>query len=154
MSSVTVNRIRDLELFRGCRRSQLARIDEIGFTIDVAPGRVLLVEGDLGSQFFVLLNGLVEVHSSSVSAQLGAGSWFGAEALLNDVREPATVCTRVVSQLIVYSRRELQMVVGIAPSVGTRLLAPRVRRGQSSRVSGIPGTPLSRTVRAGHTARV
>jgi hypothetical protein len=48
MSKATMQRLSHLELFEGCRRSQLAKIDELGGMLVVPPEQTLCVEGTPG----------------------------------------------------------------------------------------------------------
>jgi CRP-like cAMP-binding protein len=122
MSKATVQRISQLELFGGCRRSQLERIDQLGVTLVVAPDRVLCAEGAPGAEFFVLVDGVAEVRKSAAPlAQLHPGAWFGEVALIDDAPRRATVTTKTDSLLLVYGRREFRSVLALAPSVRTRL---------------------------------
>jgi CRP-like cAMP-binding protein len=122
MSKITMRRIHGLELFGGCTRSQLAAIDRLGTTVDVARGTRLCVEGTPSDQFFLLVDGLVDVRTSAgVAAFLRPGAWFGESALLNDAPRRATLVTRTKSSLIVFDRREFNSLLRIAPSVQRRL---------------------------------
>ena len=122
MSKVTLRRMGALELFGGCRRSQLARIDQLGVTLVVRPGRALCVEGARGAEFFVLVDGLLDVRASiGTVALLRAGAWFGEAALIDNAPRRATVTTRTESMLIVFGRREFNTLLEIAPQVRARL---------------------------------
>jgi CRP-like cAMP-binding protein len=122
MSAVTIRRIEGIQLFDGCRRSQLKAIDQLGMTLDLAADRTLCREGKPGSQFFVLIDGLVGVHSSSGQlALLRAGAWFGETALVYNALQRATVTTVVASTVIAYDRREFNSLRDIAPQVRERL---------------------------------
>jgi CRP-like cAMP-binding protein len=147
MSKATLRRIRQVELFEGCRRSQLTRIDQLGFTISVPPGRALCVEGKPGSEFFVLLDGLVEVRTSTGDvALLRPGAWFGEAALIDNAPRRATVRTRVASELIVYNRREFNTLVALAPSVRERLVRSGSRIAEGLQPAELlPSQPIAST---------
>ena len=122
MSKTTISRLRTLDLFEGCSRAQLAKIDRLGITLAFAPGRALCVEGSPGAEFFVLLDGVVDVRTSSGTvALLRPGSWFGEIALIDKVARRATVTTRSKSLLLVFGRREFNTLLAIAPHVRARL---------------------------------
>ena len=137
MSTVTIRRLKASELFGGCRRSQLAKIDHLGTTTVVPAGTTLCVEGTPGEEFFVLVDGLVDVRNSTGAlALLRSGAWFGETALLSGDRRRATVCTRSESMLLVYNRREFNALLSIAPHVRERL--------QRSAVHVVEGAPPTR----------
>ena len=122
MSATTMQRIEAQELFQGCRHSQVKEIDRLGTTVDLAAGRTLCTEGKPGSQFFVLLDGLVQVQNSSGRlALLHSGAWFGETALIHDTSQRASVTTVVESTLIVFDRSEFNALRHIDPHVRERL---------------------------------
>src|SRR5262245_40579979 len=87
--------LQTLELFHSCKRSTLKQIDRLAYTLDVAPGQVLCTEGAPGAEFFVLVDGLVDVNApGGVWALLRPGAWFGETALLEDTTRRATVTAR------------------------------------------------------------
>ena len=136
MSSVTMHRIRTVELFAGCRRSQFERIDRLGYTMVLPPERQLCVEGESASEFFVLVDGLVDVRvSTGRVARLYPGAWFGELGLIDNARRRATVTTVVQSMFIVYGRREFNTLLTLAPPVRERLQrnASLVLRGKMPR---------------------
>jgi CRP-like cAMP-binding protein len=134
MSLPTMQRIEGIELFHGCRHAQVKEIDRLGTTLDVAAGRPLCTEGKPGSQFFVLLDGLVQVQNCSGRlALLHPGAWFGETALIHDTYQRASVTTIVESVLIVFDRSEFNALRHLAPHVRERLddTAARYLRGET-----------------------
>jgi CRP-like cAMP-binding protein len=61
--------------------------------VEVAPGTVLIREGEPGDRFFVLLSGLAGVSQSTLGDRrvLKAGEFFGEVALTMNVPRTATV---------------------------------------------------------------
>jgi CRP-like cAMP-binding protein len=122
MSRASVRRIEGNGLFSGCRRSELNLIAQQGTTVTLQPGRVLCKEGRPGSQFFVLVDGLVQVRGSrGTLALLHGGGWFGETALIRNRTREATVTTVVESTVIVYNRREFNTMRDVVPRVRERL---------------------------------
>ena len=122
MSKATMQRLSHLDLFEGCGRSQLAKIDDLGVPLVVPPEQTLCVEGTPGTEFFVLVDGLVDVRTAAgTCAQLHSGAWFGEAALIDKAPRRATVVTRTASMLIAFGRREFETLLEIAPQVRTRL---------------------------------
>jgi CRP-like cAMP-binding protein len=112
----------ELDLFACCRHSELVRIDQLGTTIDLEPGRLLCEEGSRGGEFFVLLGGAVDVRTrAGTAAVLYPGAWFGEAALIDGPFRRATVTTRTQTALIVFGKREFKSMLQVAPSVRDRL---------------------------------
>jgi CRP-like cAMP-binding protein len=122
MAGASVRRIESVGLFSGCRRSQLELIAQQGTTVTLRAGRTVCAEGTPGSQFFVLVDGLVQVRSSrGALALLHGGGWFGETALIRKAPREATVTTVVDSTVIVFNRREFNTMRDAAPRVRERL---------------------------------
>jgi len=119
MSDLTIKRLQDLELFAGCKRSELRQIDQLVVTIDVPAGRTLSMEGGYGCEFFVLVDGVANLHgaSSGEAALLTAGAWFGEQALVDSKPRNATVTTVTPSTLLVFGRREFNTLMSGFPTV-------------------------------------
>jgi len=116
------DRMAKLDLFDGCSRRLLAAIDQLGTTIDVKAGRVLCELGVLGVEFFVLLDGVVDVRTaSSERVRLRPGAWFGEVALLDDGHRRATVTARSDATVLVFGKREFRALLRMAPPVRRRV---------------------------------
>jgi ATP-binding cassette subfamily B protein len=122
MQSFAIRRFQGVELFKDCRRSELERIDPLGTTVVVPPLRELCREGELGSEFFVLIDGVAEVEITvGRLALLHSGAWFGETALIHNSPRRASVRTLVESTLIVFTRREFNTLRRGLPRVRDRL---------------------------------
>jgi len=122
MSKLTMDRVRGLELFSGCRRAQLQAIDRLGCKVDFSPDTVLCREGGPGREFFVLASGTVrvDVHGGEV-AVLHPGAWFGEIALLRAVRRQASVTTSSHATVLVFDTSEFTSLLATAPGVRDQL---------------------------------
>ncbi len=122
MRSISIRRFEGIELFNDCRRSELERISPLGTTVVVRPFRCVCSEGELGSEFFILVDGVAEVESAAGRlALLHSGAWFGEAALIDNAPRRATVRTLVESMLIVFTRREFNTLRRELPRVRDRL---------------------------------
>jgi CRP-like cAMP-binding protein len=116
--TAATRRFDGIELFNGCRRRELQRIDPLGTTVVVRPFRGLCYGGEIGSQFFVLVDGTAEVESAEGRlALMHSGAWFGETELIHNTPCTASVRTLVESTLIVFSRREFNTLRRELPQV-------------------------------------
>ena len=77
-------------LFAHCSKRDLARIGTLADEIDLAPGRTIMREGERGREFFVILEGEVDVRRDSrLLASLKTGDFLGEIALVAEVEEQA-----------------------------------------------------------------
>ena len=117
-----MRRIDGIELFNECRRSKLKDIDQLGTTVSVGPGRTLCFEGEPGSEFFLLVDGLLAVSKSTRPiARLHPGAWFGETALVHGTVRQASVTTMTESMVVVFNRREFNTLCHLAAGVRGRL---------------------------------
>jgi CRP-like cAMP-binding protein len=97
--------------------------------VDMAPGRHLLDEGALPHEFFLILEGEVEVtHDGQTLATLGPGDFFGEIAILEDMRRTATVVTTTPCRLAVMTPQAFSSMRSAMPVVADRIQAAALAR--------------------------
>lgn len=99
--------LEEVPLFSKCNKVELQRIDSIT-TESLAPaGRSLTVTHQLGTEFFVILQGTATVYRRGVQLDtVGPGSFFGELTLLGHGRRTATVIADTDMKLLVLTRQE------------------------------------------------
>jgi CRP-like cAMP-binding protein len=138
MASSSISRLKSLELFTGCSRADLAAIDRLGVTLDLPAGTTLCAEAHPGLEFFVLLEGVAEVHTvAGTAAVLRPGAWFGEIALIDGAPRRATVTSRTPVTVLVFGKREFGTLRSVNPDVGERL-----ERTTAQIIAGNPPTDL------------
>jgi MFS family permease len=77
----------------------------------VAPGEVVIREGEVGDRFYIIASGELEVLAPGVHETAGEGDYFGEIALIRDVPRTATVRAVAESQLYAMERNDFLAAV-------------------------------------------
>ncbi len=125
--------LRDLELFAGCNRSELGRIDSLTTSVEMRRGAILVEEGRAGLEFFVIVKGRATASRQGLwLAEFGPGSFFGELALLDRGTRTATVTADTDISLLVFSRPEFWSLQRSVPSVMDKMAVELSRRLRST----------------------
>lgn len=116
-------------LFSGCSKRELQEIAALADELDLPEGTVLIKEGERGREFFVIVDGTVDVTKDGrrVTA-LGGGSWIGEIALVSDVPRTATVTTTSPVRVLVVTDRAFSGLIKRSPSIALKVLASVAER--------------------------
>ena len=121
--------IRQVPLFDGLGRRQLAQLARLTDEVHRAKDEVLINKGEVGDEFFVVVNGRVRViGDQNQSISLGAGECFGEMSLLDGQPRSATVTTTAPSTLLVVHRADFDRWLTSNPSVMRALLTTLSQR--------------------------
>jgi CRP/FNR family transcriptional regulator, cyclic AMP receptor protein len=124
-------------LFEGLSRNQLRRISSLMTRIDRPSGKVLITEGQPGCEFFIVLEGEVEVRQGDrVIATRRAGEYVGEIALLDRRPRTATVVATMPVSVEVLSQREFVSLLAQAPELSEHILATMAQRLADLETSG------------------
>jgi CRP/FNR family transcriptional regulator, cyclic AMP receptor protein len=115
---VDAKNLERVPLFAGLSPKEREKVARWADTVDLPAGKHLLEEGRLPHEFFVILDGEVEVmHDGEHLATLGPGDFFGEIALIEHGRRTASVVAASPTSLAVMSpiafdamRREMPRV--------------------------------------------
>jgi CRP-like cAMP-binding protein len=109
-------------LFAGLSHKDREKVARLADTIDLPAGRHLLDEGRLPHEFFVILDGEVDVmHDDHRLAALGPGDFFGEIALIEHGRRTASVVTTSPTTLAVMSPTSFDAMRRELPRVAERI---------------------------------
>jgi CRP-like cAMP-binding protein len=121
--------LRKVPLFSGLSNRELQRIGELADEVDLPAGRVLMRQGEHGSEMLVLVDGSARIErDGAVIAERGAGEVLGEIALLDGGPRTATVTLTRDSRLLVLGRREFQAAMDELPEVRLRVLEAVAQR--------------------------
>ena len=116
-------------LFAGLSRRELAEVARRSEDLEVEPGKVLCKEGTIGHEFFVIIDGTVNVtRKGRPIATLGDGDFVGEIALLEELPRTATVTTETLVRLFVLTRGDFYRVLDDHPNVERKVLRTLARR--------------------------
>lgn len=125
-----VELIRGLPLFEHCSKRELRRIAALAEERAVAEGTELIREGEPGAEFFVVVDGEIDVRRRGRRvARLGAGSFVGEIALLSRSPRTATVVAASPLRVLAIQGRDFVELLDSLPALWlkvARTLADRV----------------------------
>jgi CRP/FNR family transcriptional regulator, cyclic AMP receptor protein len=115
--------LRKVPLFAGLSKRELQRIGELADEVDLPSGRVLMRQGESGSEMLIVIDGSARIErDGEVIAERGGGEVLGEIALLDGGPRTATVTLTRDSRLLVLGRREFQAAMDELPEVRLRVL--------------------------------
>jgi CRP-like cAMP-binding protein len=121
--------IRKIPLFTQLAKAQLAQVASIADEIHLPEGKVLTRQGERGREFFVLLEGEVDVRRSGKKlATLRSGEFFGEMALVSDLPRSATVTATKPVRALVIGDRDFRGMLVREPRIALKLMEAFVER--------------------------
>jgi CRP-like cAMP-binding protein len=110
-------------LFKGLSRHELVELAKVTEDLEVADGKVLAREGEIGHEFFVIVDGEVVVAKEGQEIRrLSAGDFFGEIALLWESRRTATVTAASPLRFFVLTRQAFRGLVDHHPDIEAKVL--------------------------------
>jgi len=111
---MTVDRLTSVESFRGCTLAQLNEVARLAERIQVANGEVLVREGRIGREFFLILSGTAAVTRKGRQIDtLGPADFFGEVAAVNPGPRDATVTATTDMEVLIIGPREFDAMMDI-----------------------------------------
>jgi CRP/FNR family transcriptional regulator, cyclic AMP receptor protein len=124
-----VKALKGAPLFEGLSRKELAQLARVSEDVEVEPGTVLCKEGDIGHEFFVIIDGKVKVTRKGRRVSVrGGGDFVGEIALIEDVPRTATVTAETPVRLFVLTRKDFRHLLDENPSVERKVMRVLARR--------------------------
>jgi CRP/FNR family cyclic AMP-dependent transcriptional regulator len=125
-----VELLRGLPLFELCSKRDLRRIAALAVERDIDAGAELIREGEPAGEFYVVVEGEVDVRRRGRKvARLAAGSFVGEIALLSRSPRTATVVAATPLRVLTVSGRDFVALLDSMPELWlkvARTLADRV----------------------------
>ena len=124
-----VESLKRTPLFADLSRKELIQLARLADDAEVPEGRVLCKEGDRGQEFFVLVEGKVDVATKGRRlATLGGGDFVGEISLLEPTPRTATVTAKTPLRLFVLTPKDFRRMLDENPSVERKVLRALARR--------------------------
>jgi CRP/FNR family transcriptional regulator, cyclic AMP receptor protein len=124
-----VEALKRVPLFDGLSRKEFAEVARVTDDLEVPAGQVLCKEGDTGQEFFVIVEGEIDItKGGKLVAQRDGGEFVGEIALLENVPRTATVTATTPLRLFVLTRQDFRRLVDANPSVEQKIMRALARR--------------------------
>jgi CRP/FNR family transcriptional regulator, cyclic AMP receptor protein len=127
--STKVEALRRAPLFEGLSKKELIELARVTEDLHVPAGTVLCKEGGLGREFFVIVEGTVEVTRGGVLvATREAGEFVGEIALLTTTRRTATVKATTPLRCLILVRADFRRVLDENRSIERKVMEALAER--------------------------
>ena len=124
-----VQALKRAPLFDGLSRKELTELAQVSEDLEIEPGKVLCKEGEIGHEFFVIVDGDVKVtRKGRRVATRSSGDFVGEIALLEELRRTATVTAETPVRLFVLTRKDFRHLLDQKPGVERKVLRALARR--------------------------
>jgi len=126
-------------LFSNLSRAELVELAKVTEDLEVGEGKVLAREGEIGQEFFVIVDSEVSVSKNGQEIRrLGAGDFFGEIALVwESPRRTATVTAETPLRFFVLTRQSFRSLVSHQPEIEAKVLAALEERVNATESEGI-----------------
>ena len=139
MADPKIQMLGRVPLFATCPAKSMELIAQLSDEVDVRDGYVLMRKGDLGQEFFLIIDGQVRIERDGATlATLGRGDFLGEIALLSEDRRTATAVSEGPSKLLVLTRGAFKTLLDTSPEIRAAVMtavASRIRRLEPDAVS-------------------
>ena len=124
-----VGALRQAPLFEDLSKAELTALARATEDMELPEGKVLCKEGELGHEFFVIVDGEAEVtrNGKRLATDRG-GDFFGEIALLEDSRRTATVTAMSPLRVFVLTGPNFRHLLDQNPKVERKILRALARR--------------------------
>lgn len=115
--------LRQVPLFAACSKRELSEISTLADELSLPAGTTLIEEGRQGHEFFVLVDGDVDVRAKGrKTKRLGNGSFFGEMALVSSRPRNATVKALTPVRVLVVHESGFRRLLRDSPSIQLKVL--------------------------------
>lgn len=124
-----VEALKRAPLFEGLSRKELTQLARVSEDMELAPGTVLCKEGEIGHEFFVIVDGEAEVTKKGKRVtKRGGGDFIGEIALVDQIPRTATVSAKTPMRVFVLTSKDFHHLLEENPKVQGKVLRTLARR--------------------------
>jgi CRP-like cAMP-binding protein len=115
--------LREVPLFAGCSKKELGEISTLADELSFPAGTTLIEEGRQGHEFFVLVEGEVDVRAKGRKLKsLSDGAFFGEMALVSSRPRNATVTATSPIRVLVVHESGFRRLLRDSPPIQLKVL--------------------------------
>jgi CRP/FNR family transcriptional regulator, cyclic AMP receptor protein len=115
--------IRKIPLFSECSRAELEAVATVADELHLPAGRVLIQQGDVGRELFVLVDGKVEVEQDGKPiGTRSSGDFLGEIAVVTRRPRTATVTALTDVRVLVLTDLNFKRLLADVPSISVKVL--------------------------------
>jgi CRP-like cAMP-binding protein len=116
-------------LFEGLSKKELTQLARVSEDMEIPAGATLCKEGEIGHEFFVIVDGDVEVRRKGKSlGKRGGGDFIGEIALLEEIPRTATVKAKSDLRVFVLTSKDFRHLLEESPAVERKVLRALAKR--------------------------
>jgi CRP/FNR family transcriptional regulator, cyclic AMP receptor protein len=124
-----VEALRRAPLFEGLSKKELTQLARVSEDMEIPEGTTLTKEGDLGHEFFVIVEGETQVKRKGRSlGTRGPGDFIGEIALLEQTPRTATVTAKTPLRVFVLTSKDFHHLLEEYPNVERKVLRTLAKR--------------------------
>jgi CRP/FNR family transcriptional regulator, cyclic AMP receptor protein len=124
-----VKALKRAPLFEGLSKKELTQLARVTEDLELRQGQVLCKEGEIGHEFFVIVEGKAEVtRKGKKITQRGGGEFIGEIALVESVPRTATVTAKTQMRAFVLTGTDFHHLLEENPQVQNKVLRALARR--------------------------
>ena len=115
--------LQQVPLFAGCSKRELGEISTLADELSLPAGTKLIEEGRQGHEFFVLVEGEVDVRAKGRKVKsLSNGAFFGEMALVSSKPRNATVTAASPVRVLVVHEQAFRRLLRDSPQIQLKVL--------------------------------
>lgn len=121
--------LRDISFFEGFAPGELERVADLAEEVEALPGAVVIDQGRVGMECFVVLEGRASVFvGDDLVATIGPGTMIGEMALVDHRPRSASVVAETPMRLVAFDTGDFDTLLQEMPKVHERVITTLAAR--------------------------